>query len=71
MAKYDPATIEPKWQQYWAKHETFKVSDDTDKPKYYCLDVPRFVFRGRGGGKRMLHLACPHNKDLNTVEGLN
>jgi leucyl-tRNA synthetase len=39
MAKYDPATIEPKWQRYWAEHETFKMGDDTSKPKYYCLDM--------------------------------
>ncbi|MGC6415710.1 MAG: leucine--tRNA ligase [Bradymonadia bacterium] len=39
MAKYDPSTIEPKWQEYWQKNDTFKVSDDTSKPKYYCLDM--------------------------------
>ncbi len=39
MSKYDPASIEPKWQAYWAEHNTFKVSDDMSKPKYYCLDM--------------------------------
>ncbi len=39
MAKYAPATIEPKWQQFWDDHETFRVEMDTSKPKYYCLDM--------------------------------
>ncbi|MCA9561604.1 MAG: leucine--tRNA ligase, partial [Myxococcales bacterium] len=39
MAKYAPATIEPKWQQFWDDHETFRVEMDTAKPKYYCLDM--------------------------------
>ena len=39
MAKYDPASIEPKWQAYWDAHETFRVEVDADTPKYYCLDM--------------------------------
>ncbi|MEE2757772.1 MAG: leucine--tRNA ligase [Myxococcota bacterium] len=39
MAKYDPSIIEPKWQAYWDKNKTFRVNDDTSKPKYYCLDM--------------------------------
>ena len=39
MAKYDPASIEPKWQAYWDEHDTFAVSMDSEKPKYYCLDM--------------------------------
>jgi len=39
MAKYDPAEIEPKWQHYWDENKTFKVTEDTSKPKFYCLDM--------------------------------
>ena len=39
MSKYAPATIEPKWQRYWQENETFKVVEDTSKPKFYCLDM--------------------------------
>ncbi len=39
MAKYDPATVEPKWQRYWDENETFKVEMDASKPKFYCLDM--------------------------------
>ncbi len=37
--KYDFTTIEQKWQAYWASHETFKTQDNSDKPKYYVLDM--------------------------------
>ena len=36
---YDHRTIETKWQQYWDEHQTFRVTDDPSKPKYYCLDM--------------------------------
>lgn len=31
--------IEAKWQKYWDDHHTFKTDDDSDKPKYYVLDM--------------------------------
>lgn len=31
--------IEPKWQAFWDQNKTFKTSEDTSKPKYYCLDM--------------------------------
>ncbi len=37
--KYNFQTIEPKWQQYWDQHKTFKASDDSEKPKFYALDM--------------------------------
>ena len=39
MAKYDPSTIEPRWQDYWEAHETFRVEVDSTQPKFYCLDM--------------------------------
>ena len=39
MSQYDFKTIEATWQQYWAKHETFRTQEDTTKPKYYVLDM--------------------------------
>ncbi len=39
MAKYNPADIEVKWQQFWLEHKTFKTVLDKSKPKYYCLDM--------------------------------
>ena len=40
MSKYYPfAEVEPRWQQYWAEQKTFRATDDTSRPKYYCLDM--------------------------------
>jgi leucyl-tRNA synthetase len=41
MASYPFSDIEPKWQRYWAEHQTFRTPDDLDlsKPKYYALDM--------------------------------
>jgi leucyl-tRNA synthetase len=36
---YDPAKIEPKWQDYWGENKTFRAEDGGDKPKYYVLDM--------------------------------
>ena len=37
--KYFHNEIEAKWQQYWAENGTFKASNNSDKPKYYVLDM--------------------------------
>ncbi|MFB7159805.1 leucine--tRNA ligase [Lysinibacillus sp. NPDC056232] len=31
--------IEKKWQQYWADNKTFKTENETEKPKFYALDM--------------------------------
>ncbi|EXX86207.1 leucyl-tRNA synthetase, partial [Paenibacillus darwinianus] len=36
---YNPLVIEPKWQQYWDEHKTFKTTEDKGKPKFYALDM--------------------------------
>ena len=39
MSDYTPQNIEGKWQRYWQEKGLFKSSDDTDKPKFYVLDM--------------------------------
>ena len=39
MSKYHFNDIEAKWQEYWAKNQTFKAENQSDKPKYYVLDM--------------------------------
>jgi leucyl-tRNA synthetase len=39
MPRYTPATIEPKWQAYWEKHETFRTPEMPTGPKLYVLDM--------------------------------
>ena len=36
---YNHKEIEAFWQEYWAKHQTFKAQNDSTKPKYYVLDM--------------------------------
>lgn len=36
---YDFKKIEEKWQKYWAENQTFKVENDSDKEKFYVLDM--------------------------------
>ncbi|MFK7991413.1 MAG: leucine--tRNA ligase [Sandaracinaceae bacterium] len=37
--RYEPAAIEPKWQAYWDREETFRTDEDESKPKAYVLDM--------------------------------
>mgnify|MGYP001101554696 CR=1 FL=1 len=36
---YNFNEIEDKWQKYWAKNQTFKAENDSDKEKFYVLDM--------------------------------
>jgi leucyl-tRNA synthetase len=36
---YPFQTIEPKWQQYWDDHQTFRTPDDPTRPKIFILDM--------------------------------
>ena len=37
--KYNPQAIESKWQKRWEEKQTFKVTEDTEKEKYYLLEM--------------------------------
>ncbi len=37
--QYDFKAIEKKWQEHWATENTFAVSEETDKKKYYVLEM--------------------------------
>ncbi len=39
MRKYSPQEIEIKWQSFWEKEGYFKASEDTEKEKYYLLEM--------------------------------
>ena len=36
---YNFREIEKRWQQYWVDHQTYKVTEESAKPKYYVLDM--------------------------------
>ncbi len=37
--EYNFNEVEKKWQIYWRENETYKVSEDANKEKYYVLDM--------------------------------
>ncbi|MFO7923118.1 MAG: leucine--tRNA ligase [Bacteroidales bacterium] len=37
--EYNFSHIEKKWQHYWEENQTFKVTEDLSRPKYYVLDM--------------------------------
>ncbi|WP_240397029.1 hypothetical protein, partial [Lactobacillus crispatus] len=53
MILYNHKVVEKKWQDYWAKHDTFKTGTDPDKKNYYALDMFPFP-SGKG-----LHVGHP------------
>lgn len=36
---YNFGEIEKRWQKFWADNKTFKAENNSDKPKYYVLDM--------------------------------
>ncbi|HHG84879.1 MAG TPA: leucine--tRNA ligase, partial [Bacteroidetes bacterium] len=39
MGQYDFQAIEAKWQSFWEENRTFSIEQDSNKPKYYVLDM--------------------------------
>ncbi len=37
--RYDPATVEPKWQQAWEEIGYARAEEGSDKPKFYVLEM--------------------------------
>jgi leucyl-tRNA synthetase len=37
--EYNPQEIEKKWQDKWEKESLFEVKEDSDKEKYYLLEM--------------------------------
>src|SRR5690554_2735164 len=39
MKDYKHSAIEKKWQQYWKENQTYRVTEDKSRPKFYALDM--------------------------------
>jgi leucyl-tRNA synthetase len=37
--QYNHQEIEENWQKFWAENQTFKAENNSEKPKYYVLDM--------------------------------
>lgn len=37
--EYEFKQIEAKWRAFWAKNESYKVTEDLSRPKFYVLDM--------------------------------
>ena len=37
--EYNFGEIEKKWRKYWEDQGTYRVSNESDRPKYYVLDM--------------------------------
>ncbi len=37
--KYNPTAIEKKWQKKWEAEKIYQANDESDKPKFYSLDM--------------------------------
>ncbi len=51
--RYDPARIEPFWQDYWEREGVFRAADPDGRPKFYGLDM--FPYPSGAG----LHIGHP------------
>ncbi|HJT34948.1 MAG TPA: leucine--tRNA ligase [Pirellulales bacterium] len=61
MPRYNPATIEPKWQQYWEEHHTFRTPRLPTSEKLYVLDM--FPYPSGDG----LHVGHPEGQTATDI----
>ena len=52
--KYFPQEIEAKWQKRWADGKTFEVTEDSTRPKFYCLEMLAYT----SGRAHIGHQVC-------------
>ena len=37
--KYNAADVEPRWQKIWDEQDVFRADDNSEKPKFYALEM--------------------------------
>ncbi len=69
---YNFQDIEKKWQKYWSDNKTFKADNNSDKPKYYVLDM--FPYPSGSGlhvGHPLGYIASDIYARYKTLNGFN
>jgi leucyl-tRNA synthetase len=61
MPRYNPAVVEPKWQQFWESNHTFKTPRLPTGPKMYILDM--FPYPSGDG----LHVGHPEGQTATDI----
>jgi len=61
MPRYNPAAIEPKWQQYWEQNRTFETPRLPEGKKFYVLDM--FPYPSGDG----LHVGHPEGQTATDI----
>ena len=69
MSKYNPGTIEPRWQQYWENKKTFCCPDMPKGEKLYVLDMFPYpsgagLHVGHPEGYTATDIVCRYNRML-------
>ncbi|MBX2870465.1 MAG: leucine--tRNA ligase [Saprospiraceae bacterium] len=69
---YKPRDIEVKWRKYWEENGIYKVDNQSDKPKYYVLDM--FPYPSGAGlhvGHPLGYIASDIYSRYKTLKGFN
>ena len=68
MPRYNPAVIEPKWQNYWDVNKTFATPDLPDGEKLYILDYDDFLDNTKSHLKAICnHVDLPFGEKMKEV----
>ena len=61
MERYNFKLIENKWQNFWETSKTFKTKLDTNKKKFYCLEMFPYRSEERRVGKECRSRWSPYH----------